>query len=281
MASLTADAPFDTRQPNSLRYPIADGVKVYRGSWLAVDASGFVTPFDGSADLEVIGQCLDGENGRASTPQYLGLGDTSLDPDPAATINVDGYVADAVTVVGTSSAADRGKPVYLAGDDHTLTIVRPTATKPVQVGEVLRWGSGTTCDVLIYSLERRNAPTAKRLLNLGTFAASLLANGNARTSIPAPFHGRILSVYAMIDQAPAGASGTALLNLEIGGTNVTGGVVTIATGDARGDKKSGTTVTAANEFHEGDLIDVEASSVTSMSAGTFDLFAEVEVLPGT
>lgn len=281
MALLTADAPFSTRQPNALRYPIADGVEVFRGSWLAVNAAGFVTPFDGSASLEVIGQCLDGENGRATTPQYLGLGDTSLTPNPQATINTAGYVADAVSVVGASSAADRGKPVYLSGDDNTLTLVRPTATKPVQVGEVLRWGSGTTCDVLIYSLERRNAPSNKRLLALGTFDASLLTNADARTAIPAPFHGKVLATYAMIDEAPAGVGGTAAINLEIAGVAVTGGVVTVATGDARAAKKSGTAVTATAEFHEGDAIDVVASSVTAMSAGTFDLFAEVEVLPGT
>ena len=85
----------------------------------------------------------------------------------------------------------------------------------------------------------------------------------------------------MIDEDIAsGGGGTVDYNLEIGGTNVTGGVVTIADGDVQGDKKSGTAITGAAVFHEGDLIDVEAVVGTANTGGRFDLFAKVIRKPG-
>ena len=71
------------------------------------------------------------------------------------------------------------------------------------------------------------------------------------------------------------AGGRWLVDVELDGTDVTGGVVTVATGDAIGDKKAGTAITAANEFAEGALLDVEFVVGTQMTAGRFDLFVTV------
>lgn len=286
MSALTYDdIPDSIRDSTLYRGPIKNGVKVFYGSWLAEDANGFLLPFDGTAGQYLIGMCNYGENGKASgtasVPPYLGLGDTSQTPNPAAGCLCNEFVLPNVSVVGASAASDRGLPVYLAGDDHTLTLVRPTATVPVQVGEVLSWGSTTYCDVLIYALSGRRAPSSTTLLFLGRFDAASIVNGNARTAFPAPYHGKIKSLFAMVDTAIAGVGGTADVNLEINGTNVTGGVVTVSTvAGTRGAKLDGTAITAANEIHTGDLIDVETSGVSAMSGGTFDLYANVELLAG-
>jgi hypothetical protein len=103
------------------------------------------------------------------------------------------------------------------------------------------------------------------------------------TGIGAPCHGRILSVYAQCVEANTDADVSSTINLEIAGTNVTGGVVTLAFGDTEGDKKAGTDVTAANIFHEGDAIDVEltvGTAGTNTDPGLYNLFVEYETLPG-
>ena len=105
--------------------------------------------------------------------------------------------------------------------------------------------------------------------------------GNIRTSVPMEYHGEIVAVYAQITAAPAGSGGSVLLNVELDGTNLTGGVVTIATGDAMGDNKAGTAVTASTAvFHRGTLLDVEAASPTTFTGGSFDLYARVIRKPG-
>ena len=114
------------------------------------------------------------------------------------------------------------------------------------------------------------------LINLGSYDCATIAAGDLRTGILLPYAGRILDVFALIDVAPAGAGGTVALNLEINGTNVTGGVVTVATGDAKAARKDDTAITATNTFTAGQSLDVEASSVVAMSAGRFDLFARVQ-----
>jgi hypothetical protein len=118
---------------------------------------------------------------------------------------------------------------------------------------------------------------------LGAFGPYAAGSGNVATGILMPCHGRFLTVYGQVARIPTDADTSHSFNLEIGGTNVTGGVVTWLFSDALGAKLAGTDVTAANEFHSGDALDIEVvvnTAGTATDPGLMNLFATYETLPG-
>lgn len=290
MAARSASAVLRFRKQLTQRFQIRNSSVMYHGAMAALgDLSqgtaanrGRISPFTGAAGEIPIGLVLPDPN--VDRDGYTG--DTSASPIRDAEVAIGGGVLEAVDVAGASAVTDCvGRIVYLNDTDNPsadLTLTRPT--RGVPQGIVIAYRSGDDCDVLLFSLETLVAiglgGNGQELMHLGYFDANTIAAGDIRTGIPMPFHGRFLEVFAMIDVAPAGAGGTAALNLEIGGTDVTGGVVTVATGDAKAAKKAGTAITGANVFSEGSALDIEAASVTDMTAGAFDLFAIVERLPG-
>lgn len=208
-------------------------------------------------------------------------GNTSATPIPEAEINIAGSIRT-VAVTGTTGLLDAGRIVYLT-DDATYTITRPSLAIPI--GQVMVWKTGTTCDVLFFAAETIQAISlagnGRQTWFLGVVAGDL-ATGNMLTGIVAPFHALIDAVYGVVIEPITDADATGSINLEIGGTDVTGGVITWATADVRGDKKAGTAITAANEMHEGDLIDVECTVGTAGTAadGYMGIYASLLLLPG-
>lgn len=278
----TPTTPNETIAPRGLALQIANAVALYKGRFAGIrgpthgTSQGYVDHYDDEPGMVFAGM-LESAGGLAQK-----TGDTSASPVPEAALQILPSIQRRVTVTGAASRGDILKPVY-AEDNQTLTLTRPSDDAEV-VGVVIEWHTSTTCDVLLFGLVCQlilgMAGGNRTLIHLGHFDANTVANGDLRTAIPMPFHGKFVDVFAMIDVAIAGAGATASINLEIGGTNVTGGVVTIAENDAKGTKKSGTAITAENVFHEGDTVDVEAASVTDATAGSFDLYAVVERLPG-
>lgn len=179
---------------------------------------------------------------------------------------------------------DRWKPVYATdGSAFTLTM---TSAPTLIIGYVIEQIDSTNAWVLCFGLMEFTLFAMSgggfTIMNLGSVDCDTITAANIRTAFPMPFHGRFIDFFAMVDVAITGGGGTALLNLEIGGVDVTGGVVTVSTaaGGTKGTKLAGTGITALNEFHEGDVLDIEAATVTDMTAGRVDLFAKVEFLPG-
>ena len=83
--------------------------------------------------------------------------------------------------------------------------------------------------------------------------------------------GRILRFDAVVMVAGAGA-GSIAFNLEIGTTNVTGGVVTATLAAATaGAVLAGTAITAGNAFGATDTLSIEADHTADFSAGQVDL----------
>lgn len=98
----------------------------------------------------------------------------------------------------------------------------------------------------------------------------LAASGDMWTNTTPGFAGRIVSVE-WVQAAPGTGTGADIsINLEIGTTNVTGGVVnvTLATATPMGNRIAGTAVTAANYFSATDTISIEATVATAFTAGT-------------
>lgn len=274
MAARTTSQDVRVRSAKGQSFVVEDAETTYAGAMGALK-DGYLKAYTGAAGESPVGRLI----GQGSVE-----GDTSASPQPTHDVSIEDEIIESVAVAGASTIADVGKVVFLNDTDDLkadLTLTRPTRAIPF--GRIVKFKSATSFDVLRYgmvSLDAIQGVGRKELIHLGHYDANTVANGDLRTAIPMPFRGKILSVFAMIDVSVAGAGATASINLEIDGTNVTGGVVTIAENDAKGTKKAGTAVTAANTFSEGSTIDVEAATVTDASAGSFDLYMEVERLAG-
>lgn len=142
----------------------------------------------------------------------------------------------------------------------------------------------TTCRVRqIISVVDVPGAAGRELMHLGHFQWAAIANGNLRTSMPLPFKGAFVDIFAFVDEPCVGSGGTVDINLEIDTVDVSGGVVTVSTaaGGTRGTKLAGTAITANNTFSEGSVLDIEAAGDSGTeTTGAFDLFAIVERRPG-
>lgn len=240
---------------------------------------GRVKPWSGAA-----GEMLLGRWGQGKT-----TGDTSASPIVNGQIQLDDVVLENVLVAGLASSEfqrDALNYVY-AGDDNmlaSLTLTQPAAPNDKPVGMIWQGQSATRADVLIFGFRTRLFMEfcSVQTWFLGVVGAETAAAGNLLTGIEMSLHGKFIDFYSICIEASTDADWTQLVNLEIGGTNVTGGVITQATADAQGEKQAGTAITAANEFHAGDLVDVEAATVTAGTAnnGRYGLYATVLLLPG-
>lgn len=112
-----------------------------------------------------------------------------------------------------------------------------------------------------------------QLASMTTAAADLITNYTPG------FKGKILSVSFATTTLGTGASASQVLNLEIGTTNLTGGVLTLllADTDTLGKLTAATAVTAANSFSASDTISVEvAASGTVFTAGAGVLLLKIQ-----
>ncbi|OPY64087.1 MAG: hypothetical protein A4E56_00141 [Pelotomaculum sp. PtaU1.Bin065] len=98
---------------------------------------------------------------------------------------------------------------------------------------------------------------------------SKLANGDILTAFKPGFAGTIKAVAFAVTDPATTADKLATLNLEIGTTNLTGGVVSLTSANCTplGAVIEGTAVTANNAFGADDTISIEASSVTAFVEG--------------
>lgn len=199
-------------------------------------------------------------------------------------------------VTGATAITDIGKFVY-ATDGQTLTLTQPATGLPH--GIVVNWISSTTCDVYLFDyLEsvRMSAASGNSMyeyMDIATVPSNALSGTSATTifTFPASYkHYKIISLHAQAVSFDAGIiAGAQTLNLDIGGTNTTGGVLTLgyANCDAYGDcgtAINATAITADNEVHQGDVLKLEvAASGTGFTAakeGAFKVYAIIQRLPG-
>lgn len=122
---------------------------------------------------------------------------------------------------------------------------------------------------------------ARDTLFVGELDFATSANGDQRTGFLMPFACRIIKFFGMVKEVNVGSGGTILLNLEIAGTNVTGGVLTWSTAEANvlGERLDATAITGTNTAAAGDALDIEgASAGGTRTSGLLELFIEVERL---
>lgn len=105
-----------------------------------------------------------------------------------------------------------------------------------------------------------------------------VVTGDILTTYTPGFAGTITKVSAAVVTATTDVDADATINLEIGTTNLTGGVVTLAdnTVTPRGAVIDGTAVTANNVFTGTDTISIEAVVTNAFSDGAIMLFVVIE-----
>lgn len=130
-------------------------------------------------------------------------------------------------------------------------------------------------DPLIDLGEDNDGPT---VIGFPIDLAQITGNIDVVTDYPLQGNGKIIQVAFVVTVPVTTAAKLATLNLEIGTTNLTGGVVALTSANATplGKVISGTAVTANNVFKDGDLISVEASGVTAFVEGRGILLVTVE-----
>ena len=148
MANLTASRSLSISQlagSSILTGDATNAVTFYRGGFVFLSTStGYIVKAADTANY-----IWRGIVGREMT------GSTSTTPNDVEIITGPCILND-YAVTGASAVTNQGTLVY-ATDDQTLTTSATSNTKAV--GEIVKWKTGTTCDVLLY------APEASRALN--------------------------------------------------------------------------------------------------------------------
>ncbi len=234
------------------------------------------------------GQFLCGRWGQGAT-----TGNTGAAVLTHGQVQIDDQVVGPVAVAGLASSsfqADCLKYVYAPDDNMpaSLTLTRPAVPNQTPVGIVWKGVSATQCYVLMFGfrtrllLDMQGGPV--RTVCIGNVGVGITGSGTLLTGIKMHGHGRISDTFAICTVGPTGADVDIDLNLEIDGTNVTGGVIECITADVAGDKKAGTAITeSTSEFHHGDLLDREGTVNTAGTAadpGSYAVYITVEYLPG-
>ena len=281
---------------NRLETVIKNSEALMQNALAAIDVStGLVEFMDDAANLFPIGQIVNSWDGIADNLTGDGSTKKAVSRSGVLLVGSDGST-NGVSVTGVTAATDFGKLVY-GTDGQTMTLTRPTCGLPV--GFVVKWISSTYCYVYLwgnaeaYILSKfSNSPSGYFPKTFGTFISNAF-QGTAAVDLHTETsyeHYRILSLHARCKGYDnALVAGSQAINLEIGGTNVTGGVLTLAytDGDAAADMGvaiDATAITAANEVHIGDTVQLEmAASGTGFTAdvaAAFEIYALCERLPG-
>lgn len=212
-------------------------------------------------------------------------GDATDSPLTTGSPSIDDEVIEDVAVAGLASSSfqqDVLKYVYLGTDNigTDLTLTRPAAPNNNPFGLVMNGKTATKCDVLRFGFR-----TQMILGMLGGVIEDKIIGvvGASGTALQgawiAPYHGVFVSCYGLCVRAPTDVDVDIDAQLKIGSTAVTGGLIELIHGDAAGDKKAGTAITAANEFHAGDSITIIGTVNTAGTAtdpGEYVVVAQIE-----
>ena len=116
------------------------------------------------------------------------------------------------------------------------------------------------------------------ILSVPITLAQITGAGDVVTDYVPGHAGKIISISAVVTQVVTTGSKLASLNMEIGSTNLTGGVVALTSANCTplGVKVAGSSVTAANTFTAADTLSIEAASVTAFVEGEITLLIQIQ-----
>lgn len=158
MAALSTNTVRSLRTSIRQSFKIANGVTLYQGSYVALNSSGYLTTYAGTAAATsqaavIVGYVL--PSPYAPDIDVSLVGNTALTPVPEATVETAEHTLQAVSVTGVTAISDVGSLVYLNSNDNDLTLTRPSGA--VALGCIDRYITSTTCDVRVFSYGVRKA----------------------------------------------------------------------------------------------------------------------------
>lgn len=162
----------------------------------------------------------------------------------------------AEVVAGQNLTPDSGgKLVPATGSDAVVAV----AAESGSVGEVRS----------VYVVSRATSGAIQKSILSIPVKLSKIANGDLLTEFTPGFPGRIVKVSFVIVDPVTTSDKVATLNLEIGSTNVSGGVLSLTSANCGtlGAVVNATTITENNVFDADDPISIEASGVTAFAEG--------------
>ena len=244
MTALSADKSVERYEGDLISLVVKANTTIYKGSLVTSDAAGYAIPAANTAGTFFMGVAA--EHGTAGQ-----------------TIRV--YRKGIFNFVAANMAiTDIGSRVYV-GDSATVT---KTVGNGIYVGKIMAVDSATSVWVSLESGEALSAIYVRSILTIPIKLAKL-ANGDIVTTFTPGFAGTIEKISFVVTDPATTADKAATLNMEIGTTNLTGGVLsltTVACGTL-GKVTDATAITANNAFKDNDTISVEASSVTTFGEG--------------
>lgn len=280
---------------NRLETVIKNSEALVQNALAAIDVSTGLEEFmDDAKNLFPIGLVINSWDGIADNLTGDGSTKKAVTRSGILLVGSDGK-NDGVSVTGATAITDFGKLVY-ATDGQTLTLTRPSCGLPV--GFVVKWISSTYCYVYLWGtvesflISMLATPSGYFRKSFGFFPTNAIQGTTAADlRVETAYeHYKILSLHAIPTAYDnAALAGAQDLNLEIGSTNVTGGVLSLAytSFDATGDMGKvidATAITAENEVHIGDVVTLElvasGTGFTADCAAGFEVFAICEKMIG-
>lgn len=247
MTALSADKSVERYEGDMISLVVKAATTIYKGSLVTSDAAGYAIPAANTAGTFFMGVAAE-QKGAGETIRVYRKG-------------IFNFAAAGMAIT------DIGTRVYV-GDSATVTT---TVGNGIYVGKIMAVDSATSVWVSLESGEALSAIYVRSIVSI-PIKLNKLANGDIVTTYTPGFAGVIEKVtFVTTDPATTGDK-AATLNLEIGTTNLTGGVVSLTSAAGGGTLTlgkltEGTAVTANNVFGASDTISVEASSVTAFVEG--------------
>lgn len=112
---------------------------------------------------------------------------------------------------------------------------------------------------------------------LGARPLAAMTAADVLTTFPLSFSGKIVGFRSVVKVVTTDANGAATINLEIGTTNLSGGVLTLgfATFTPIGKVTEATAITGNNTFVSGDTLSIECSAITAWDDGEAEFWIDV------
>jgi hypothetical protein len=178
-----------------------------------------------------------------------------------------------MTATGLAQA-NVGDMMYATDD---LTITDTPVTNSVAVGPLTEYVSATNGWVWAsWKNLGLLSDAVSRVTKSFTVPLASLADGDVLTFTPG-FYGKVLSMEARVTTAVTTAAKASTLNLEIGTTDLTGGVLALTSANMTPvfARVAATAITGNNVFDADDVITLEAASTTTFVEGVIDLNIEL------
>lgn len=202
---------------------------------------------------------------------------------PSAAVATDDTMTFTYPSGNASRYAKSGEVLVVSGLNNvlaqaadTFTLVYGASSVVVTYKDATSIPAGTLVSIQLPLAEKIGVQVIPLYIEL----ADVTANGDVITGWTPGFAGKILSVDFATTVAVTTGSKRADFNLEIGTTDVTGGVVSVTSAAAtpKGTIIAGTAITGANTFAATDTISVEAANVTAHAEGKGILLVKVQNL---